>query len=603
MSQRFIVLFLSVLTSSIVSLGYTQDHSPRDNSFDLGCKCGPRDECWPTFEEWGALNSSVSGKLIQNSPPAISCYPGPQQNDATCAAITTELTNSTFVANDPVALDYPVDDGCPVPLAGQPLGNCSLGGIPVYTVNATCPEDVALAIDFARNHNIRLVVRNTGHDILGRSTGYGSLEVWIRYLRQGITFQNQYAASDGCPSSWSGSALMISGGYVWKDAYSVAQENDVVIVGGGDPSVGCIGGWAQGGGHSPASRDFGLGADQILEAQVALADGRVVTANPCQNSDIYTAIRGGGGGTYGVVLSTTVKAHPQTNVVAQILSLAPTSDAYILEFMDALAMMYSAYPDFNDAGFSGYGSWAVESNAPVVGNSATGYNHVIAMFNKSLSEAEAAFAPVETQFSEQNGTSIAVNVTYLEFPTYQAYYQTLSGNQGTVGTSGAVGSHFLDRSALTKSKSALLEMLNVTAGAPGQFISTNVALVSGGQVHADASDKFSGVNPDWRTAYVHNIVAGGWAPGSNASVIATKHHDITYNKIGALRKLAPDLGSYMNEADMFDPLYLSDFYGGRLAFLEGVKERYDPLSVFYCRTCVGSNLWEEDGEGRLCYRG
>jgi FAD/FMN-containing dehydrogenase len=542
----------------------------------------------------------VSGKLIQNTPPAIVCYPGPQQDAAACNAITTDLTNSTFVANNPVALDYPIVDGCPIPLAGLPLGNCALGELPVYTVNATEREHVAQTIIFARDHNIRLVVRNTGHDLLGRSTGYGSLEVWIRFLREGITFQNRYSASDGCQSPWNGSSFTIGGSYVWGDVYTEAEKNNVIVVGGGDPSVGCIGGWAQGGGHSPASRDFGLGADQILEAKVARADGTIVTANSCQNSDLYTAIRGGGGGTYGVVLSTTVKAHPQTGIVAQILSVAPTSDAHIPDFMDALATLYSAYPDLNDAGYSGYGSWAVQSYAPVVGNSTTGYNHVLAMFGKSVADAQDAYAPAGSELEKLNGTSILVNVSYQTFPTYQAYYRALSGVQQPVRTAAAVASHFFDRRSLAASKSDLLQLLNNIAGTSGEYTSTNVALVSGGQVHADAADSYSGVNPDWRTAYLHNIVARGWSPGSDASVINDVHNDITYNKVGAMRKLAPNMGSYMNEADWRDPQYLDNFYGGSLPKLEEAKSKYDPLSVFYCKTCVGSEKWEEDDAGRLC---
>jgi hypothetical protein len=69
-----------------------------------------------------------------------------------------------------------------------------------------------------------------------RSTGYGSLEVWIRHLRQGITFQLTYKASDECSqSSWEGSAFTVAGGYVWKDVYSEATKRNVVVVGGGDP--------------------------------------------------------------------------------------------------------------------------------------------------------------------------------------------------------------------------------------------------------------------------------------------------------------------------------------------------------------------------------
>lgn len=112
----------------------------------------------------------MSGALIQDTPPAIACYPGPQQNLQTCADLVVELTNSTFIANDPNALDYPILDACPVVdfAAGQTAGSCSIGDTPRYTVDATSPAQVAAAVNFAREHNIRLVVRNTGHDILGR---------------------------------------------------------------------------------------------------------------------------------------------------------------------------------------------------------------------------------------------------------------------------------------------------------------------------------------------------------------------------------------------------------------------------------------------------
>jgi hypothetical protein len=69
-----------------------------------------------------------------------------------------------------------------------------------------------------------------------RSTGYGSLQVWIRHLRQGITFQKIYVASDKCSKSgWTGSAFKVAGGYVWGEVYSEAAKNNVVVVGGGDP--------------------------------------------------------------------------------------------------------------------------------------------------------------------------------------------------------------------------------------------------------------------------------------------------------------------------------------------------------------------------------
>lgn len=80
------------------------------------------------------------------------------------------MSNEDLVANDPIALDFPINNTCP-PVdfaAGGVAGTCEIGEAPRYVVNATSYKDVARGIEFARRNNIRLVVRNTGHDLLGR---------------------------------------------------------------------------------------------------------------------------------------------------------------------------------------------------------------------------------------------------------------------------------------------------------------------------------------------------------------------------------------------------------------------------------------------------
>jgi hypothetical protein len=69
-----------------------------------------------------------------------------------------------------------------------------------------------------------------------RSEGYGSLQIWIKYIRNGIFLQEIYTPSDTCASNeWTGSAMVIAGGYVWKDVYDVAFKRNITVVGGGDP--------------------------------------------------------------------------------------------------------------------------------------------------------------------------------------------------------------------------------------------------------------------------------------------------------------------------------------------------------------------------------
>ena len=131
---------------------------------------GPNDNCWPSPLTWNVFNLTLGGKLIADTPPAISCYDGPQQNLATCASLITELQNSTFVGNNPVAMGFPLQDQCP-PVnfaAGEVAGNCTIGTLPRYTVDATNALDVAAAVIFASINNVRLVIRNTGHDMMGR---------------------------------------------------------------------------------------------------------------------------------------------------------------------------------------------------------------------------------------------------------------------------------------------------------------------------------------------------------------------------------------------------------------------------------------------------
>lgn len=77
------------------------------------------------------------------------------------------------------------------------------------------------------------------------------------------------------------------------------------MVGGSCPTVGAAGGYLAGGGYSALTPKYGLGVDNAMQIKAVLPDGRFVTANRCQNSDIFFALRGGGGGTFGVVTETT----------------------------------------------------------------------------------------------------------------------------------------------------------------------------------------------------------------------------------------------------------------------------------------------------------
>jgi hypothetical protein len=99
---------------------------------------------------------------------------------------------------------------------------CTLGGYPVYAVNATTVAHIQLAVNFARNQDIRLVVKNTGHDYLGKSAGAGSLGVWMHNNKE-IEFLSEY---EGAP------ALKLASGVTVLEVYQAAEKYGVSALGG-----------------------------------------------------------------------------------------------------------------------------------------------------------------------------------------------------------------------------------------------------------------------------------------------------------------------------------------------------------------------------------
>ncbi|GAB1203790.1 hypothetical protein APSETT445_002430 [Aspergillus pseudonomiae] len=575
----------------------------------------PNEECWPTLTDWAELNDAVSGKLIRNTPVAEPCYYGDEDDQKLCDTIVDQWSNSTFQSLQPTGYCYPLDYACPVVSTptGTPQTECDLGPAPVYTINATEPEDVAEGIQFAKTHNLRLVIRNTGHDLLG------SLQIWLKYIQQGLEYHEEYQPPSQCQhTSWTGSAFTVRGGYLWGDLYAAAFERDLIVVGGQDPTVGVLGGYLQGGGHSPASRDFGLAVDQVLELKVVLASGELVTANACENRDLFFALRGGGGGTYGVVVSATLKAHPSRPAITHTLVIYPLPSrkdplATTMVLIDVVAEILSAYPALSDGGFSGYGGWGIDkidspiatAPTPVMENG--GYSHVFAKLDDSddaLEEAQRfVHATLMQRLRKYNGSGIMIQEIWERYPSFGDYYTAATRAEQQVGFSKmALTSRLLDKASLTGDTAQLKEMLRVTStNSPDvpekATIWTMLFLVGGGKVLNSptnpSTDRYVGVHPAWRNAYLLAIPTSILPEDADDTSLKRMQHDTTYRKTDALRALAPNMGSYMNDGDRYNRWWQTDFFGDNYPRLRAIKDEYDPDHVFYCPTCVGSEEWRE----------
>lgn len=250
----------------------------------------------------------------------------------------------------------------------DPSTPCLLGNYVRYAINVTDLAHIVAGIKFVKKHNIRLVIRNTGHEYarilpqipssvctlligtiysyLGKSTGAGALALWTHHLKA-----IEYIPSFSGSSSWTGAALKLGAGVQGFEAYDAADKNGVAVVGGECATVGIAGGYTQGGGHSALMSKYGLAADQVLEWEVITADGKLRVANQEKNKDLYWALSGGGGGTYGVVTSLTVKAHLDTYVTAGTFTFTHNGTVGDKEkWYEALDFVHRLTPSYTDLG-------------------------------------------------------------------------------------------------------------------------------------------------------------------------------------------------------------------------------------------------------------
>ena len=188
------------------------------------------------------------------------------------------------------------------------------GARPLAVLSVAGAKDVATAFAFAQDHDVRVVIRSGGHSYPGWSAGDGALVVDVRPLH-GV--------------SLSGTTATIGAGASLVQVYDGLGTRGRGIAGGSCPTVG-IAGLTQGGGVGVLTRAHGLTCDAVTSMQVVLADGRVVTASPSEEPDLYWALRGGGGGHLGVVTSFTMTTFAAPTITRAFVSWPYSATAQVV---------------------------------------------------------------------------------------------------------------------------------------------------------------------------------------------------------------------------------------------------------------------------------
>jgi FAD/FMN-containing dehydrogenase len=606
MNRRTFLRALGALITGCGSANVGTARAATNSTETSFARLRPGDRGWPSEAQWNALSNSVGGRLIKIDDPLAECRHAP--GGSACQAFFKALRNPYFISEDPALTETSgwVDAWNSAPSA--------------YTVKVQSTADVVAAVNFARENKLRLVIKGGGHSYQGTSDAADSLLIWTREM-SGITLHDAFIPH-GCEATLAPQpAVTVETGARWLQIYeAVTTRGGRYVQGGGCTTVG-VAGFIHGGGFGSFSKKYGLGAAGLLEAEIVTADGNTLVVNACTNPDLFWAIKGGGGGAFGVLTRLTLRTRelpPTFGIV--MATIKATSDA---AFRELIAKTIDFYSDklFNE-------HWG-EQIAFGADNTVR-----IAMVFQGLDQAEAA--SVWTAFRSslevtRNDFSVETPFSIISAPArhfWDAAYLKKNapalvvaddrvgapeGNIFYVGDSGQVGffihgykSAWLPASLLqAKEKQKLVEAVFAATRHWSVSFHFNKGLAGAPREEIEAA-RGTAMNPAVLDAFALVIIAGhgppafpGLAGHEPDLALARANAQAISQAMGELLKLAPGAGAYLSEADYFDPDWKRGYWGSNFDRLAAVKKRYDPEGLFFAHHGVGSDEWSADGFTRL----
>ena len=606
MKRRILLAYTGIMSffhgagSAIADLSANRPSGPSASQ-----RVRPSDPAWPDAESWANLKQEVGGNLTKVRPLVTNCA---SANSAACQAELIALKNPYYVGD-------------------QPAGTQSVGWVDgwmsapsAYAVAARRTADVVAAVNFARENRLRLVVKGGGHSYQGTSDAAGSLLIWTRAIND-IVLQDAFVGQ-GCEGKQAPHpAVTVGAGCVWMHVYdAVTTKAGRYVQGGGCATVG-VAGLIQSGGFGSFSKNYGTAAGGLLEAEVVTADGQVRVVNACTNPDLFWGIKGGGGGSLGVVTRLTLKTRELPAVFGNVtLKIQAASDAafrrFILRFISfyrdsllnahwgesvtfgpentfAVTMVFQGMDEAQATSvWRPFFDWITGSpedftiTTPIAIHGRPARDKWNAEFLKKNDPDHV--------FADQRPGAPADNIWYAEENTELGVF--LYGYR----------SMWLPAALLQKDQQGHF--------AEALFSATRhwaVALhFNKGLAGANAADvaaaKDTAMNPAVLDAFALAIIAGG-EPAAYAA-LAGRPLDLAKarknaNAIGkagdTLRQVVPYAGSYVSESDFFDSGWQHSFWGPNYPRLRAVKKKYDPEGLFFVHHGVGSEEWSADGFTRL----
>src|SRR5579863_4783221 len=558
------------------------------------------DPLWPSAAVWEKLKRQVGGQLFPVQFPLAACQSAPES--AACQDVLKNLDNPYYIGDQPGLT--------------QTLGwlNAWITKPSVYAVAARNADDIAAAVTFAREHNLRLVVKGGGHSYQGTSNAPDSLLIWTRHM-QDVTLRPDFVPQ-GCHATPQ-AAVTVGSGTIWFRAYdAVTTKAGAYVQGGGCTTVG-VAGLIQSGGFGSFSKHYGTAASGLLEAEVVTADGKVRIANACTNSDLFWALKGGGGGTFGVVSKLTLRVRdlPEFAGGAFFSIKASSDDAYRRLIRRFVAFYREAL--FND-------HWGEQAHFSPDNKLEISMVHL----GLETEQSRKVWQPF-LDWIAQSSTSYKVEAEPLigsmpfrnwwdvdwrkehHHDVFKA--DSRSGASPTNvwwnGDGGQVGWVVWGYESLWMPAS-LLQDDSQEKLANALFSASRVSEVelhfnkglAGGPAEAIESAKDTAMNPAVCGAFALAIVADGQGPaypgisGHEPNVAkGRKAADAVHRCMNEPRAVASNNGAYVSESNFFESDFEQSYWGDNHARLAEIKKKYDPDGLFFVHNGVGSEQWTSDG--------
>ncbi|KAL8591780.1 hypothetical protein ACOMHN_032322 [Nucella lapillus] len=468
-------------------------------------------------------------------------------------------------------------------------------------------EDVQKVMVFAKKHNLFVTIRSSGHSFIGRSAHDGSILIDLRKMKGRVFNPNLQRSPAG--------EMTVESGNSWLEVYSAVDEivtNDGpggqargrVIIGGSAHTVG-MGGYTMGGGHSPMCRKLGLAVDNLLEATMVLADGRKAVVNaqgtsltdPGSNdtqhtndASLFWALRGGGGGTWGVVTHFTFRVHFAPERFRRVGITWILNNPNIPVGTPTIKYVLQALGQLSEE----WGGYLLVSGAPVspqaVGSLTLFLNHFGNSSSPSNSEVTDLLNYKTTEQIWKNDTNFD---TFLEYEktavdpsqTYSYIYNSFIHNQS-----------LYDDQRLEQLTEFLMDLKNPPS--PTSAHSCTGTLL-GGQMAKVARDA-TPVNPKFRTGLLSMSCSLSWSDAV--------HRDSFYvqKALEMRNRLAPmGEGVYFNEPAEDQDDWQHQFWGDAATYqrLLSIKQTWDPDNFLWCHNCVGSDLKKARDPPPVCSGG